>query len=84
MPKVVLSMAFLLLRNKDLGSLFSYCVSKKNCLLFNNNFPAEKVYRLLDSIVVNYLLKEPKSHFLFRTRSLLFCHAILTIDQSDQ
>ena len=27
---------------------------------------------------MNYLLTEPKSHFLYRTRSLLFCHAILT------
>ena len=25
-------------------------VSKKNCLLFNENFPADKPYRLLESI----------------------------------
>ena len=27
------------------------CVSKKNCLPFNENFPAEKAYRLLESIL---------------------------------
>ena len=27
------------------------CVSKKDCLPFNENFPAEKAYRQLESIV---------------------------------
>ena len=40
--------------NEDLGSSFSYYEnkdpSKQNCSLFNENFPAEKGYRLLESI----------------------------------
>ena len=52
---IVLSMAFLLLI-KTPGLRFRTtkrrpCVSKKNCLPFNENFPAEKAYRLLESIL---------------------------------
>ena len=37
--------------------------------------------KIQNTVDINYLLTEPKSHFLYRTHPLLFCHAILTINQ---
>jgi len=76
--KIVLSMAFLLLIEG---------LSKKNCLFFNENLPAEKAYRLLESISATKYSRhkqfidrtQENISCLCRTRSLLFCHAILTI-----
>ena len=64
------------------------CLSKKNCLPFNENFPAEKAYRLLESI----LATKYSRHKLFvdRTREwfpaqnaffVILSHTILTINQ---
>ena len=58
-------------------------VSKKNCLLFNENFPADKPqYRLPESILATsfsrhklFIYRTPESfRFPCRARSLLFCH----------
>ena len=69
------------------GLRFRPYVSKTTCRLFIENFPANKPDRLLDSILaktyidINYFLTEPQGHFLYKTHSLLSCHAILTINQ---
>ena len=64
------------------------CVSKKNCLPFNENFPAEKAYRLLQSI----LATKYSRHKLFiggtqewfpvqNAFFVILTHTILTINQ---
>ena len=60
-------------------------LAKRIAHFFNESFPAEKAYRLLESILAT---KYSGHELLFqgteryRTRSLLFCHAILTINRS--
>ena len=59
-------------------------LSKKNCLLFNENFTADIPYLLfesflLDTLDINYLFAETQDHFLYNTvhRARSYCHAIL-------
>ena len=57
--------------------------SKENCLLFNGNFPAEKAYRLLESILATKYSKhkysltepktEPKNHF---STECVLCYSV--------
>ena len=63
------------------------CVSKKNCLPFNENFPAEKAYRLLESILATkysrHKLFIDRTQEWFPVQNAFFVipsHTILTIN----